>query len=101
MTLAAPQPVSDSAQAQNNMSFYVALSEHLGQVVTKATAVGANTEFSVSHNLGRVPSQVELLVAEGQGHNHVTIRPSATPWTKTLIYLESSIATVTLKLRIS
>ena len=101
MTLAAPQPVSDQAQQATNLQFYVQLSDHLGQVVTKATGVGANTEFSVSHNLGRIPSQVELLVAEAQGVNHVTIRPSGTAWTKTNIYLHSSVATVTLKLRIS
>lgn len=98
---AAPKPVEDPAQNHNNRVFYNKLSEHIGQVVTKATGVAANNEFSVSHSLGRIPTQVELLVAEAQGSNYIQIRPSGTAWTKTLVYLHCNTNTVTLKLRIS
>lgn len=100
-SLQAPMPVQDGTQNQINQADYTAMSEHLGQVMSKATGVAADTEFTVTHGLGRVPSQVELLVAEAQGANNVVIYPSGTAWTKTTVYLKASAATVTVKLRIS
>lgn len=99
--LASPLPNPDSAQNQTNLQFYGKLSEHLGQILSVFTDVGPDSEFTVNHSLGYVPTRVELLVSEDQDNNYVQLRPSGTPWTKTEVFLEASAGPVTIKLRVS
>ena len=70
-------------------------------MVATQCSVLVDTEFSVAHALGRVPSYVELLVAEGQTDAYIQIRPGATAWTNKLVYLDCSEANCALKIRVS
>lgn len=98
----APIVVKDFQQQQNNNSFYNAVRELIGQVIDIAsTGVSADTEFSVKHGLGRVPSQVQLLVKQGQTDAYLSIRPGPTAWTSTLIYLDCSAANAALRIRVT
>ena len=66
MGLDSPRVVRDSNQRQINRRIYQEILRIIGQEVDiTSTAVGADTEFSVSHGLGRVPAQVQILVKEG------------------------------------
>ncbi len=71
-----------------------------GQILTVSTAVGANTEFSVSHGLAKVPNYVVALCTQGQTDAYVEVKPSGTAWTDTAIFLKCNTATATFKLKI-
>lgn len=64
------------------------------------TGVGADTEFSVSHGLARIPNHVEILVSEGQTDAYLSIRPGSTAWTDQLIYLDCSSANAALTIKV-
>lgn len=97
-----PQKVKDSVQEQVNNAFYHDFRKHEGAVVDiDDTGVGADTEFSVRHNLDYLPDQVELLTKTGQTDAYLTIKPSGTAWTRTLAYLKCSEANAALRVRIS
>ncbi len=100
--ISAPRVTADSVQRQNNDSFYREILKILGQVVDIAsTGVGADTEFSVAHGLGRVPDNVQLLVKQGQTDAYLSIRPGPTAWTNKLIYLDCSSANAALRIKIT
>lgn len=95
-------PVTDQTQEHNNKAIFKVVSDHIGQVIDIAdTGVGANTEFSVNHTIGYKASQVELLTKEGQTDAYLTIKPSGTAWTSTVVYLKCSSANAALRIRVS
>ena len=102
MGLPVPQPVQETAQNMNNQNVWREIQIIQGQVIDIAdTGVAADTEFSVAHGLARVPSNVEILVKEGQTDAYLSIRPGATAWTNKLIYLDCSSANAALRIRIT
>lgn len=97
-----PQKISNSTQDQNNFLFFRELSLLIGEVVDVTnTGVAADTEFSVVHGLGRVPSEVRLMVKQGQTDAYLSIRPGPTAWTNTRIYLDCSSANANLRLKVT
>ena len=56
------------------------------QIKTVASTGAANTEFTVSHTLGRVPSGYIIISNSGAGY----VYNGTTAWTATAIYLRHS-----------
>lgn len=96
-----PKTVGDSNQYQNNYDFYTEIRRLIGQVIEVTSTVAADTEFSVAHGLGRVPTNVQLLVKQGQTDAYISIRPGATAWTDKLIYLDCSEANAEFRIRVT
>lgn len=55
-----------------------------------------NTEFSVVHNLGRIPKAFNVVYKNAS----CDVYDSGTVWTNTTIFLKCTVATVTIKLEI-
>jgi hypothetical protein len=53
------------------------------------TTPGANTEFAITHSLGRVP----LTIVGQDTNNGGLLYRSTTPWTKTQVFLKCTTAT--------
>jgi len=56
----------------------------------------ADTEFAVTHHLGRIPAGFLVTRIDKAG----TVYDSATPWTNTTIYLKCSAASAVVTLRV-
>jgi hypothetical protein len=67
-----------------------------GVLVTVVTPLGGGTEFSVIHNLNRVPQLVDIK----RMNSATVIFDSGTPWTKTQIFLKSTVGSITVTLHI-
>jgi hypothetical protein len=63
-------------------------------VVGVITPGAINTEFAVTHGLGRIPVGFHVV----NKNKSVDIYQSTTPWTKTTIYLKASVITATVTL---
>lgn len=100
-TIYPPNTVSETNQNINNTNFYNELQRLRGYVVQVSTGVAADTEFTVSHTLGYLPLNVEVLTSEGQTDAYILVKPSGTAWSRTAVYLKCNTATATLTLRIS
>ena len=96
-------PGASTATEQSGLLTIVgAHDRHVGEEIdVDDSGAAANAEFAVTHHLGFIPNQVELLVREGQTDAYLQIRPGATAWTKTAIYLDCSSANAALRLRVS
>ncbi len=93
---------SDATIEGNFRSIVYAHDRHVGEEVDVTNSgVAADAEFAITHHLGFIPNQVELLVRPGQTDAYLQIRPGATAWTKTKIYLDCSSANAALRVRIS
>lgn len=102
MSLQTPQPIKDPSQDSNNKLFYRELLYLKGQVIDiDDTGVVAGVEFAVEHGMRRVPSQVEVLVKEGQTAGYLSVQPGATAWTNTTIYLLCNTNNCNLRLRLT
>lgn len=102
MSLMTPQPVDDKKQDSNNFNFYREIVNLEGHVVDVTTTGGvAGTEFSVSHGLGRVPTNVEVLTKQGQTDAYILVKPSGTAWTNKIVYLHCNTDNAALRLRIT
>jgi hypothetical protein len=64
-------------------------------VVIQAPA-GANTEFAVTHNLGRIPTGYHVVMRGNPSHLYV----GPTAWTKTQIFLKADLANASFVLQI-
>lgn len=97
------QSVADQKQFENNTQIQTAVSYLLGQEINiPDTGVGANTEFAVTHSLGRKASNIQLLIEEANTNTaYVQIRPSGTAWTTSVVYLKCSVANANLTIRVS
>jgi hypothetical protein len=79
------------------------LSRHRGEIVDiSSTGVSANTTFSVTHHLGYIPDQVEVLVGRNTTTSaYVAVRPSGVAWTASTVSLQCNTTNAALRLRIS
>jgi hypothetical protein len=64
------------------------------KLIAGATFTLANTEYSFTHNLGRVPSIALPLITTNLAAVAATIYKGPTAWTTSLIYLKSTLAAV-------
>lgn len=101
MSIAEPQAVEDSLQFINNQNFFRELLELRGDVIDITTVVSADTDFSVTHGVGRIPTNVEVLVKEGQTSAYILVRPGSVAWTTTTINLQCNTNTATFRIRIT
>lgn len=62
-----------------------------GRWVTEGTPVAPNTDFSVTHNLGVIPTGYLIMKQDKACSFYV----GATPWTDRQIFLKASVASVT------
>lgn len=75
----------------------IGIDDNLDVSTVSVTSNGsANTEDAFAHTLGRIP--VGYLVVNQD--KAASVYASGTTWTKTTIYLKTSVATVALKLRV-
>jgi hypothetical protein len=58
------------------------------------TSAGADTEFAVTHNLGRVPQGWLTISVDKAG----VVYKGTTVWTNKLMYLKCNVASVTIKI---
>lgn len=67
-----------------------------GQWRNVTTPAGANTEFSINHDLGRVPSDYHYILEK----NGVVYQlpDTGTPWTTTQIFVKCSVASSKLRI---
>lgn len=100
-----PFKVTDPKQDRNNNEFYNSFSRQEGSILNINTGVGADTEFSVKHNLDYVPDQADLLHYTGETDPgaglYLEIKPSGTAWTRVSAYLKCNTANANLRVRIS
>ena len=70
-------------------------------VTESGTSPGtANTQFAITHNLGRIPTGYVLLAANPAGTLYQTAT-SGTPWTTTQIFVKATIASMSYTVYIS
>lgn len=69
-----------------------------GQEIEYTTPSGANTEFAVRHDLGRIPVRVEV-VRKDRAADVYDSSPGS--WTREVIYLKCNVASAVVLLRIS
>ena len=101
MPIPSPAPVKETAQDNNNRNFYNELQRLYGEVVDIAdTGVGVDTDFSVSHNLNKIPTHVEILVKEGQSNAYLAIRPGSVAWSRSAVSLQCNTANAAIRVRI-
>lgn len=60
----------------------------------------ANTEFAITHNLGRIPTGYVLIASNPAGSLYQT-PTTGTPWTKTQIFVKSTTASMSYVVYIS
>jgi hypothetical protein len=70
---------------------------NVNAVYANATSPGANVEFAVKHELGRIPVGYDIVSRDKGAVIYDSRRYS---WTPSTIFLKSSIATTTIRLRI-
>jgi hypothetical protein len=71
------------------------LDQNIDGVPVEITNTGTvNTQFSVTHNLGRIPLQYDVKYINGNG----VVYDSGTTWTKTQIFLKCSLANAHIRL---
>src|SRR6185436_15129057 len=93
--------VTDATVSSNFRSVVYAHDRHVGEEIDiDSTGVAAGAEFAVTHHLGVLPNQVELLVRKDQTDAYLAVKPSGTAWTKTKVYLKCNAATAKLRLRV-
>ena len=100
MSIEAPPPIDDRNLDKWLMNLWKELIELTGDIIDVTTTVGADTEFSVSHGLSKVPNHVQVLTSESQTVAYIQVRPSGTAWTDTTIFLTCNTATATFKLKV-
>lgn len=66
-------------------------------VYAQAVSPAANVEFTVKHELGRVPSGFDVVFRDKAG---VVYASRAQSWTESTIYLKCSTATTTIRVRL-
>lgn len=108
---AKPESKFDEALEQELLSYSYSLASLLNkglefgdnfnaQIKTVTSDGVANTEFSVTHTLKRIPSAVIVLYQDKAGSLYQG-PTTGTAWTVTTIYLKSSVASVTFSLLIA
>ena len=70
---------------------------NLDAVYVKVVSPGANVEFPVKHELGRIPSGFEVVFRDKAGIVYASRQGS---WTTRVIFLKCSAATTTLRVRL-
>jgi hypothetical protein len=65
-----------------------------GHMVDVANTGAANTQFAVTHNLGRIPLFYDVKYINGNG----VVYDSGTAWTKTQAFFKCSLATAHIRL---
>jgi hypothetical protein len=65
-----------------------------GQMVEIANTGTANTQFTVTHNLGRIPLYYDVKYINGNG----VVYDSGTAWTKTQAFFKCSLANAKVRL---
>lgn len=69
----------------------IALRDNFEETIRTGTTPGvANTEFNISHNLGRIPDGFLLLLQD----QAAIFYKGVTAWTTLLVYLKCNVATV-------
>jgi hypothetical protein len=95
------QDVPEQKQFENNLQLKTAVEYVLGQEVTIPDTGTADTTFSVSHSLGRIPEHVQLLIGKADTTSaYVQIRRGATTWTRSMVYLQCNTANAAITIRI-
>lgn len=89
--------IDQLSRTVNNIEFGgVDASENISCVIKTTTTSTADTEFSITHSLDRIP--VGFIVINTD--KYCNIKASGTTWTTSLIYLKCDVATVALTLLI-
>lgn len=90
---------ADPRRARLHGDLVQAVNGLAGSIVETPTPAGADTEFAVRHGLGRVPSEMAVLMQDAAGQVY---RSRASAWTDEIAYLKFSAAggpSVRLRLR--